>query len=242
MRVVTTNGNKGYEVYGHRFVDSWQNWPESAELWWYVEDYEVPDLPRTTVVPLTKLQGLQNLKSNYAHYKPVSWQWDVVRFANKVYAAYDALKGYKGIGVWLDNDCVTFNKVPDGYIESLLDGAYLGIFRRVGLHTETGFWVMDCSHEQHEAFLEAWIDWYDSSRFKELPEWHDCWTLDMTVRQFEKAGLIKVQNLTVKGDKSMHPLSNAELGKYIDHCKGQRKLTGFSPENKNRSENEVVIQ
>lgn len=236
MRVVTTNGNKGYPVYGHRFVEGWKNWPESAELWWYVEDYEIPEMPRTTAVPLTKVHDLQNLKSRYSRYRPISWQWDVSRFANKVFAAYDALYAYSGIGVWLDNDCVTFNPIPEGYIESLLEpDEYIGIFRRVGMHTETGFWVMNCSHEQHHAFLEAWIDWYNSNRFKDLPEWHDCWTLDMTLRQFEKAGLIKVKNLTVKGDKSMHPICNAPLGAYIDHTKGQRKITGISPENPHRT-------
>jgi hypothetical protein len=32
----------------------------------------------------------------------------------------------------------------------------------------------------------------------------------------------------------MHPQAKTEFGKYIDHCKGNRKFVGASPENVNR--------
>jgi hypothetical protein len=40
------------------------------------------------------------------------------------------------------------------------------------------------------------------------------------------------KNLSGEMHKHPHPLSVTELGRYIDHCKGPRKIAGRSPENK----------
>ncbi len=232
IRVVTTCHKDGYEMYGLRFVQGWQHWPMDAELYWYVEGFMPPPMPRTTLIPTSKVEGLETFKQRFTHYVPVAWNWDVVRFSNKVYAVADAFRDFKGIGVWLDNDCVTFKDISSEYIKSLLPkGSYMAMFKRTGMATETGFWVMDCSHPEHEGFLATWQNWYDSNSFKDLPEWHDCYTLDATVRLFEKRDLIKTHSLSAGHEKDMHPLCKVELGTYIDHCKGRRKIKGYSPEN-----------
>lgn len=233
MRVVTTAHKEGYEVYAHRLRDTWHLWPESAELYWYTEGYDVSG-PRITAIENTKLQSLQMFKSRFSNYRPPSYLFDVVRFSHKVYAAIDALIDYDGIGVWLDSDCVTLQQIPEGYIESLLPaGKYIGMFMRRGMYTETGFWIMDCRHEQHRAFLSTWQDWYDSRSFVGLSNWTDCETLDATVRKFMKAGLIEAYSLSGDQDIDGHPMAHVELAKYIDHCKGPRKIAGYSPENAN---------
>jgi hypothetical protein len=235
IRVATTCHKAGYEMYGLRFVEGWSNWPTDAELHWYQEGFQSPAMPRTTLIPTTKVEGLESFKNRFQHYTPVSWQFDVVRFSNKVFAAVDAFYDWKGIGVWLDADCVTFNPINADYLKSLLQtGCYMAMFKRTGMATETGFWIMDCSHPEHQAFLSTWREWYDSNAFKDLPEWHDCYTLDATVRLFEKKGLIKTHSLSAGHEKDMHPICHVELGKYIDHCKGKRKIDGRSPENPNR--------
>ena len=66
------------------------------------------------------------------------------------------------------------------------------------------------------------------------PKWHDCATLDATIRWFLKEGSITVNNLSGEHGKAMHPQALTEFGKYIDHCKGPRKSEGVSPENKYR--------
>jgi hypothetical protein len=235
MRVVTTAGLNGYDQYGQRFIDGWQNWPEYAELWWYTEGYTPPALVRTKYIPNTELHDLQNFKNRHSNYEPISWEWDVARFANKVYAMIDATRDYKGIAVWLDADCVTYNKIPDGYVESLLGDNYIALFKRKGMHSETGFWIVDCSHEQHTAFMQTWLDWYESKAFTQLPQWHDCETLDATIRRFEKHGLIKTGSLSGAFEKEMHPMAKVPLGQYIDHTKGNRKIHGISPENQYRA-------
>ncbi len=242
IRVATTCHKDGYEMYGLRFVSGWQHWPTEAELYWYQEGFTSPEMPRTTMIPTTKVEGLESFKQRFAHYIPVAWNWDVVRFCNKVFAAVDAFHNFKGIGVWLDNDCVTFRDLTPEYIRSLIpEGHYMSMFKRTGMATETGFWVMDCSHPEHESFLGTWQNWYDSNSFKDLPEWHDCYTLDATVRLFEKKGLIKTHSLSAGFEKDMHPISKSDLGRYLDHNKGRRKISGYSPENLNNPANPKYV-
>lgn len=234
MRVVTTCNKEGFDKYGHRLLETWKNWPNDSELFFYAEGFDVPETGGVFQKPLPS--DLVTFKERYAHYEPASYLFDVARFSNKVFAAIDALFDYKGIGVWLDADCVTFEKIPATLIrDSLPKGDYMAMFKRAGMYTETGFWIMDCSHPQHQEFLMSWKDWYISHSFKTLSNWTDCETLDATVRKFEREKLIKTHSLSGEHEKNMHPMALSEIGKWIDHLKGNRKALGASPENKNRN-------
>jgi hypothetical protein len=234
MKVVTTCNKLGFDTYGYRILDSWKFWPRDAELTFFTEGFAV-DRPGIVARPIDQIQDLTRFKQRYRNYEAVGYMYDVVRFAHKVFAAIEALYDYDGIGVWLDADCVTFKEIPQGFIESQIPhGHYMAMFKRNGLYTETGFWIVDCRHEQHKAFMDTWAEWYRSDAFKGLEAWTDCHTLDATVRKFEKAGLIKTHSLSGQYANAEHPMSFSELGQHIDHCKGQRKIDGKSPENKFR--------
>lgn len=231
MKVITTCHAEGFTEYGFRCLESFHLWPANAELTWYTEGFALPESARVTGVSVDKISDLEHFKARHVEFEAPGWRWDVVRFANKVFAAIDALYDHKGLGVWLDADCVTFKRIPEGFIESMLPaGNYLAYFGRRGMYTETGFWIMDCSHPQHMAFLDSWRDWYLSGKFKRLTQWHDCMTFDATRRAFEEAGLIHCHNLSCEFDREHHPLVKSQLGQYIDHCKGPRKAAGVSPE------------
>ena len=234
MRVVTTCHAAGLAEYGHRWLDSRKNWPDGTEFWFYREGYEMP-YPDMVVKDLNDDAALMAWKRKLRHYAPPGWRWDVVRFAHKVFAVYDAFYDYDGVGVWLDADCVTYQPMPPGLVEAQVKEAYLACYQRIGMDTETGFWVMDCSHPEHKAFMDSWRDWYLGEQFKALSQWHDCATLDATIRRFVKAARIKVNNLSGEHMKSMHPQALTEFGQYIDHCKGPRKADGVSLENKFRA-------
>lgn len=235
IRVVTTCHAAGYDQYGHRFLKSVDNWPAECSFDWYVEGDYVPDHPRVTRHPLADLAGLQQLKRDYADYRPPTYMFDVVRFANKVYAAYDALRNHDGLGVWCDADAVMYAPLPPNWIADQLGDAYMAMFKRRGMYSETGFWIVNAAHAQHKAFFDTWLKWYESRAFTGLANWTDCETLDATVRKFERAGLITTVSLSGAYEADSHPMAKAEISKYLDHCKGPRKQTGRSPENTNRS-------
>jgi hypothetical protein len=231
MRVVTTVHKAGFDLYGQRFIEGMKLWPEH-EFQMYAEGFDYPGAKRNEDLP-----RLEAIKQRHANYLAPNWKWDVLRFANKVFACHDAFYDHKGLGVWIDCDTVTYNRIPEGYIESMLpEGNYLGMFKRTGMHTETGFWVVDCSHEYHKEFFDYWLDIYETGAFRMLSQWHDCETMDKSVRKFEADGKIKTISLSQGHEKDMHPMAKSDIGRYIDHCKGNRKASGFSPENVYRSQ------
>lgn len=227
LKIVTTCHKAGLEQYGHRWLESRKYWPK-ADFQFYTEGFEV-DCPGRDFRDMSEFS---QWKLKHAAYVAPAWHWDVVRYSHKVFAAIDALYDHDGIGVWLDADCVTYKKIPKGFIEKQLDGAYLACYQRTGMYTETGLWIMDCSHPDHRSFLDYWRGLYLTDRFRDLPLWHDCLTLDATIRVF--GDRVKVKNLSGEHHKSMHPMAVTELGRYLDHCKGPRKAAGRSPENKFR--------
>jgi hypothetical protein len=222
LRVVTTCHKAGMQEYGWKWLDSKKHW--KAEFLMYGEGFEadrdVADIPE-----------LEAFKRRYAGYRAPDWRFDVVRFANKAFAAYDALRNYDGIGVWLDADCVTYKRVPKGLIEKQVEGAYIACYQRAGMYTETGLWIVDCTHPQHGQFMDTFRDWYTSGKFKGFGSgWHDCIAFDYAI----KATGVPVNNLSGDQSRSMHPMAVTELGRYIDHQKGARKQLDKSPENKFR--------
>jgi hypothetical protein len=234
MRIVTTCHKAGFEEYGHRLLETFKHFPQGTELWWYTEGYNLPKTDGVVEISLDKLYDLQAFKLRHANFVPPNYLFDVVRFSHKIYAAVDALMDYKGIGAWLDADVLALKDIPPNYLESHLRKAYIACFKRKGMYTETGFWIADCSHEQHQAFMSTLVEWYDSGVFKTLPIWTDSEVFDATVRRFEKNGLISTVSMSGAYEHDMHPMAKVDLAQYLDHCKGARKAAGFSPENANR--------
>jgi hypothetical protein len=227
IRVVTTCNKQGLEDYGHRWLDGRKFWPKGTDFRFYTEGFAV-DCPGKDFADMPEFSAW---KRRHSRYISPSWKWNVVAYAHKVFAACDALYDFDGIGVWLDADCVTYKRLPQGLIEAQAKDAYLAHYARPGMYTETGMWIMNCAYPGHKAFLDKWREWYFADKFKNLPQWHDCMTLDATIRQ------TKVPTFSLSGEhgKALHPMALTEFGKYIDHCKGPRKALGRSPENKFRA-------
>lgn len=234
MRVVTTAHKAGLEQYGQRWLDARHYWPKGTEFHWYTEGYELPPQKQDGIVrkDFAELPDFSAWKGKHASYVPPNWEFNVVGYAHKVFAATDALYEYDGIGVWCDADCVAYRKIPEGLIEKYVDDALVACYLRPGLWTETGLWVMDCRNPAAQSFFDVWRAIYLEGVYKELPAWHDCMTFDATLRRFK--GQIKVYNLSGRFANDQHPQAKSELGGYLDHCKGNRKQEGFSPENNHR--------
>lgn len=232
MRFVTTCNKNNFEKYGHKLLEGWRHFPKEAELWWYVEGYEIPETERVVPVDITEIKELMAFKERHRNYIPPEFDMDVVRFCHKVYSSIDALIDFDGIGGWIDADCVPYKDIPYEFLRDLLGDSYLACFQRQGSYTETGFWMVNCANEAHKPFMSLWRAWYDQDAFKQLPGWTDCHTLDATIYRSK----VDVKNLSGKffNDPDLHPMSKVELAQYLDHCKGDRKEFGRSPENKFR--------
>ena len=252
MRVVTTAHKEGLEQYGKAWLDGRKHWPKGTEFYWYTEGYDLPlqadELAMVEQAGAGSTDGFinrrelneqtefVNWKLRHAGYVAPIWKFNVVAYAHKVFAMIDATRDYSGVAVWLDADCVTYRDIPEGLVESFVKDAYIAHYARPGRWTETGFYVIDCSHKAHREFMDFMADVYLRDRFKTLHHWTDCFVLDAAIRRFVSAGSIKAFSLSGEKDKEAHPMAVTEMGQYIDHRKGWRKEVPRSPENKFRRE------
>jgi len=177
--------------------------------------------------------------------RPRDWhkefKWDAVRFANKVYAVVDACaKSQKDWVVWMDAD--TFVHSPWSYEkfkELLPDNKWITyVGRGKGSQTwpECGFYGLNLNDKVCIDFIRKFEWMYedaDNGIFT-LEEWHDSYVFGHILNKMKKEYpnvLDYSENIYVQTAKTGgggHPLINSELGKYIDHMKGDRKVTGKS--------------
>ena len=218
--VVTTSNKAAYDDYGHRLHANIDNLPSDAELHWYIDGFKAPDHPRLTQIGVGKVPRLTAFRERYAHYIPPSGAYDVVRHATNVYVAHAALRNHDGIGVFIDPR-YSFAKPPhEGWSEAALGDNYMAVLKRRGLSTDTSIWIVNCAHPEHAAFMDTWLEWYESAAFKGLANWTDGEALDATIRRFQKAGWtdskIAVGSLSGAHEDKAVPILYAPISAFIE--------------------------
>jgi hypothetical protein len=169
-----------------------------------------------------------------------SFQWNAVRFANKVFCVTHAVKSSPGYDyvIWLDADTYSFRPIPKEFLENLLPTdtmlTYLGRtnpdLADQGKDPECGFVGYNLNHPEMQNYNYDWEKMYTSDDvFKLTLGWTDCSTLWHLSKLYQKEKNVKVNDIgRWKGVKGHHVFINSELGLYMDHFKGNRKEAGTS--------------
>jgi hypothetical protein len=240
--IVTSMHARGYEDYGKRFIDTFEEfWPRNYELWVYAEGFEFePASSRTRSIDLLAsspdLVAFRDRHGQIAARRGATaegykYKFDAVRFSHKSFAIVHAAAHCETRWMaWVDADTVTKRPVPVDLVASLLEpGAFVAYFGRSGNHTETGFVAYDLAHAGAREFFETIRRIYVSDEVFRLREWHDCEVFDVARTVLAAQGKITSRNLSPKG-QTAHPIVNSPLGEFIDHLKGPiRKKEGASP-------------
>ena len=168
------------------------------------------------------------------------FKWDAVRFANKTYAVYDAVTRSKDWCIWMDADTFVHSDWSyEDFVDLLPKDAYITyVGRGKGSQTwpECGFYGMNLKHPMCVQFLKEFERFYEDpdNGIFELVEWHDSFVFGhilTQLRPIDNNVLDYSAEMYLKEAKSGgggHPLINTILGKWIDHMKGNRKVTGKS--------------
>jgi hypothetical protein len=241
------------ELYGQRFVDSFsKNVDKEIQLFLYTEDCK-PVVNDNRIVVLDQKESLPKLIEFKERWKNVpkangkcpwperrprdhhkEFKWNAVRFANKVYAVFDAAKRCKTDWiVWLDAD--TFVHSPVSKKELLKftpDGAWMSYLGRGKKWPECGFYGINLKDPVGLEFLKLFEQMYenaDDGIFK-MEEWHDSYVFEEVrkeiVKIYPRSPYYNISGNIVNGEG--HPFINSDLGKYFDHLKGDRKELGKS--------------
>ncbi len=233
MKAVTTFHPEGFERYGRRMIEMFQEyWPADVSLTVYaedcVEDAQAVAGNRVTVLapPWPELQTFRDVFAKRG--RPKDWRFDAWRFAPKAWAIAEGLKDETGLCFWLDADLITTAPVTTDFLASLFPRkAYLAFVGRDGLqrpYTETGFVGFNGASRWHKPFLSYFLSLWTSGRLFDLPEWHDCYALDVTRKRF----MLPENDLNTKREWD-HPFASTILATCMDHLKGPvRKAAGTS--------------
>jgi hypothetical protein len=167
------------------------------------------------------------------------FKWHAVRFSNKVYAVFDACEKHKGSWVvWIDGDSFIHSDWSyDNFKKLLPNNTYITyVGRGKGSQTwpECGFYGINLNHPVAHSFVEDFERMYENadSGIFTLEEWHDSYVFGELLKKYKdfpshdySAEMYLKEAKTGGGG---HPLINTELGKYMDHMKGERKKEGKS--------------
>ena len=221
---VTTYNNKLYEEYAHRFKSTY-NWEFPYTV--YNEDdgmmEAIPECKAFIERNKNKFEGKDFLKDY--------WQ-DGVRFCYKVYAYTHAILNYREYDyiIGIDADSVFYTPMTKDFIKTRLYKpecmmTYLG---RGNQYSECGFLGFNMKHPEIINYANEMKYMYDSDEIYNLNEQHDSYVWDHVRLKFE--GKKQVKNLDIGDGRGGHVQVRSVLGKFYDHTKGQRKITGRSKE------------
>jgi len=262
ITVVTTFHKPGLEQYGQRFLDSFaQRVDKKIKLLVYAESCQPinPDPDQIKIFDqFEALPKLNQFKSTWGNVpkangippedikarRPRDWhkefKWHAIRFANKVYAVFDACQRSQDWCVWMDADTFVHSDWSyDDFKKQLPDNVWLTyVGRGKGSQTwpECGFYGMNLRDPVCKLFLEEFERMYEDAEngIFTLEEWHDSYVFGDILARYKARDpnvLDYSAEMYLKEAKTGgggHPLINGILGTWIDHMKGVRKQEGRS--------------
>jgi len=259
ITVVTTFHPEGYRKYGERFLESFaKNVDKRIKLIVYAEGIKPRNPDPTRIEILDQVQTLPKLVAFKERWKDdpkangtpppdikrrrkdwdKAFKWDAIRFANKVYAVFDACEKSKDWCVWMDADSFIHSRWEyEDFAQLLPNNTYITyVGRGKGSQTwpECGFYGMNLNHPVCHSFLEDFERMYEDAEngiFK-LEEWHDSYVFGELLRKYSEFPShdysAEMYLKEAKSGGGGHPLINGPLGKWMDHMKGGRKDKGKS--------------
>jgi hypothetical protein len=251
IAVVTTFHEEGLKRYGQRMIDTFcENWPKEIKLYVYPEkcNPRINDHDRVILTDLDSVEELIEFKNKWRGVPKANgdvtddpirskrkdagkgFKWDAIRFAHKVYTIFDCAKRTDSdILFWMDADTVCHSQISKGTVEEFcplsIDLGYLG---REGKYSECGLYSLNLRSDQTRMFLYEFQKMYDRAEegIFQLEEWHDSYVFDAVRKKFPHLKQRNWSEGIIKGEG--HPLINSEWGAYLDHLKGDRKISGRS--------------
>lgn len=247
-RFVTAFHPEGFKQYGHRLIESFEQYACDFDIHIYASDmsdsrYSGNIASNAVWHEQFDIQELSSFlyrhkDNDHVHgLKPNSswkqrdlvagynYRFDMHKFSRMIYVMWaEAHRDPSGRMVWLDGDCVLREDLPEDFLNrSLPDGYAYSYLGRAKKYSETGFLVFNLP----EVFpiLDEWASFCTSDSFLKQPEQHSAFLFD---RARELYADIKGYNLTPNG--SGHPIYDCFVGEYIMHLKGDRKYKGVCPQ------------
>lgn len=227
LKIVTTMGPGGWDLYGRRFVESFRHyWPADVALDVWMHDVDaLPTYENVTFRRLEDTASFLKLKAalNNASDGPgLEYSFKAVALANSVEPTLDWL-------AFLDADTETFYPVDAALLEQLFDpGCHISyLYRKSVAESEGSFVAFNIATQMGASALADFWGLYDSFEFQHYVKKHDNAVLDRLLTLHCAHGL-RVKNLA-PGTLGLDAFHQSPLGAYMGHYKGADKTTLADP-------------
>jgi hypothetical protein len=241
LDVITSCSAEGWTRYGQKCVRSFMDyWPAGIKLHLVSEDNLTQHIagydPNRIVFHSLYSYELaakfyERHKDNkaskgYKRHTFYNFREDAYRFSKKVFAIrLVTLNMIEGRIIWLDADTVTSSPIPLELLYRMPPDDYcLAFLDRPRYHSECGFVGYNLNHQDTKDFIAKFAQLYELDKVFDLREWHDSWVFDWLRHKMQ------IKGYPISHNNLSHPFVHSELGKYMDHMKGNRKNLGMSVE------------
>jgi len=251
--VITTFNRQGLEKYGQRMISTFEQfWPDSVDLIVYTEKCK-PIITKPNVRCIDLIANSKHCKRfinrhkdnpeangglgphNKHIWKPNKhFKWQGLRFSYKVFSIYHAMQYIDTEWViWLDADTLTHSTITESFLDSVSpkDCVVTHLGRGERYHSECGWVGYNKTNPMTMQFVEDFASMYKNDTMFNYPEWHDSYLFDVQRKLYRDNKGAHFYNLNPDPDLkgfAGHPFINSDLGKYMDHMKGDRKNLGHS--------------
>jgi hypothetical protein len=224
--IVTTFSDKGFQEYGHWFVDSVAKFLDSdLQVYIYVDSVNPrTDIPNLTVRRLEpSVPDLTAFKARHRDRPVAKFLYDGVRFSHKSYCIWHCATNCDADRlIWIDSDTEILASITAQWLNGFLpNDKFVGYLGREGRYTETGFLIFDLKQPHAREFFDRWKHYYDSDEIWNLSGQLDCHVFDACLEEFQSAG--KLQGHDLCGDVVKKSHFNTVFTGYLVHYKGDDK-------------------
>ena len=235
--IITSFTNEGFEQYGRKFLKTLCHWPRDIRVIVYYEGDAFPE-----EIDREEYQSINHIKGHDEFMSMLKFPLMRGKMGKKYNINFDARMCRKslmhihagalgGKVFWVDADCLTHSKVPDGFLDEVLpDGKLCCYLGRDYMYTESGFMGFDTTHPHYHEFMKGLWNTLFSGLLFQLPGWHDCYAFDYVREHFPENDFVNL-SANIPKHRGVHPFVNSVLGKHMDHLKGLRKKSGKSSKN-----------
>lgn len=239
MIVATTFDQKGYEIYGQRWIDSViKYFPSTTKVILYI-DFEIKNLPSNFQI----ISFNKNFKQyQYKLKNLLAKKFENTTEKNNIIAQKTFQFSYKGfvinnelinkrdkMFIWLDGDVETISKIDQNSIDKILDNKFLACQtekqRYKYPHIESGILIFDTTKPEIELFQKELFNYYTTDNLYTLKKPYDGYIIGkilvdngLSFKDFN-SNILTLGKKSRKDETFLHPF----LQKHFIHWIGENK-------------------
>lgn len=224
MRIVTSWGPKGWDLYGKDFLEATSLWDPAISLTIYVDGMDPSEIPHPNVKRLEDVEGFTAFRETHKDRNGetpagYNYRFDAFKFCAKVFALHDAAIDPSPF-IWLDADVITTQPLTLEFLREICKPAITHLGRKGINYSETGFIYFE--GVEARTLIADMYDIYMSGEVFNYAEWTDAFVFER-VLQLHRLHQLETHNLVDPDYVGLDAFENSPLKDVFYHKKGDRK-------------------